>query len=163
MKLTLILGMDENRGIGYQNQMPWHMPADFKHFKAITMGKPILMGRKTYVSIGRPLPGRRNVVITRDKNFTAPVIEIYHSPEAALKMLADQKEVMLIGGAELIKQLMPKVERMHITHIHKGFVVDVYCPEWNEREWKLVAEEKHHADAKNPYDYTFATYERLRS
>ena len=149
MKLTFILGMDENRGIGYQNQMPWHLPADFNHFKSLTMSKPILMGRKTYTSIGRPLPGRRNVVITRDKNFAALGIEVYHSPEEALAELADQQEVMVIGGAELIKQLMTKADCMELTHIHSSFTVDTYFPEWNKQEWDLVAEEKHPADEKS--------------
>lgn len=163
MKLTIILGMDENGGIGYQNQMPWHLPADLKHFKSLTMGKPILMGRKTYTSIGRPLPGRRNVVITRDKNFVAPGVEIYHSPEEALLALTVQPEVMLIGGAELIKQLMPQADCMMLTHIHSSFTVDTYCPEWNKNEWSLIAEEKHPADEKNSYPYTFSTYTRLRN
>ena len=163
MKLTIILGMDENGGIGYQNQMPWHLPADLKHFKSLTMGKPILMGRRTYISIGRPLPGRRNVVITRNRNFVSPDLEIYHSPEEALTALADQPEVMLIGGADLIKQLMPKADRMYLTRIHSSFKVDIYCPEWSKHEWKLIAAEKHTADEKNLYAYTFFIYERLRS
>ena len=161
MQLAFILGMDKNRGIGYQNQLPWHIPADFKHFKALTLGKPVLMGRKTYTSMGRPLPGRRNVVVTRDKNFTAPGIEVYYSPDAALVALADQEEVMMIGGAQLIKQLMPQAQRMYLTHIHDSFTVDVHFPEWDKAQWQVVSEEKHCADEKNPHAYTFVTYERL--
>jgi len=161
MKLSLILAMDENSGIGYQNQLPWHMPADLKHFKTITLGKPILMGRKTFASIGRPLPGRTNIVITRDRDYQAPGCKIYHSPAEALAALSADEEVMLIGGAELFQQLMPQAQRIYLTRIHAILPADVYFSAWHENEWQIVSESAHVADAKNPHPYTFLTYERL--
>jgi len=160
MKLAFILAMDEKNGIGYQNQLPWHLPEDLKHFKEITLGKPVLMGRKTYISIGRPLPGRKNVIITRDQNFTAPGCEVYHSPSVALSTLQDFDEVMVIGGADLFKQLMSQADRIYLTRIHATFVADVYFTAWDEKNWHIITAEEHQIDKKNPYSYTFITYER---
>ena len=161
MKLAFFLAMDEQHGIGYQNQLPWHMPADLKYFKKFTLGKPILMGRKTFASIGKPLPGRENIVITRDPTYRALGCTVYHSPKLALAALQAHQEVMLIGGAELFTQLLPQAELIYLTRIHAVFTADVYFPAWNENEWQLVSEEKHQPDSKNPYPYTFMTYQRL--
>lgn len=161
MRITFIVAMDNNRGIGYQNQMPWHLPADLQHFKKLTMGKPILMGRKTHASIGRPLPGRTNVVITRDKAYNAPSCEIFTSLDSALAAFKTSAEIMVIGGATLFAQLLPQAERMYITRIDEIFPADVYFPSWDAAAWRIIAQEPHHADERNPYDYTFFTYERL--
>ena len=163
MRITFIVAMDKKQGIGYRNQMPWHLPADLQHFKKLTMGKPILMGRKTHASIGRPLPGRTNVVITRDKAYKAPGCQIFTSLDSALDSFKAQAEIMVIGGATLFAQLLSQAERMYITRIEGLFLADVYFPQWDAAAWRITAQEKHHADEKNPYDYTFFTYERLDS
>ncbi len=162
MRITFIVAMDINRGIGYQNQIPWHLPADLQHFKKLTMGKPIFMGRKTHESIGRSLSDRTNVVITRDKDYIAPGCQVFTSLDVALNVFKEQPEIMVIGGAILFAQLLPRAERMYITRIAAEFPADVYFPVWDDKAWHVVAEEKHYAEAKNPYDYTFFTYERVR-
>lgn len=161
VQITFIVAMDANQGIGYQNQLPWHLPADLQHFKQLTMGKPILMGRKTQASIGRPLPGRMNVVITRNKDYKAPGCQIFTSIGTALSAFAAQREIMVIGGASLFARLLPRVRRMYITRIAATFPADVYFPVWDANAWQRITEEKHSADEHNPYDYTFFTYERL--
>lgn len=161
MKLTAVVALDENRVIGLDNKLPWNMPADLQHFKKITLGKPILMGRKTYESIGRPLPKRRNIIISRDKNFAADGCEIFASPDAALHALQDCPEVMLIGGAQLFSQLLPKLTHLELTTIHHQFMGDTFFPELDFTQWQEITRETHPADAENPYSYTFLSYEKI--
>jgi dihydrofolate reductase len=160
MKLAFIVAMDENRGIGYHNQLPWHMPADLQHFKKMTLGKPIIMGRKTYESIGRPLLKRRNIIITRDPIYRVEGCEVFNTLDAALAAVSDVEEAMMIGGAELFNQLLPKADRLYLTEIHHQFEVDTFFSEINLKEWKVIDEEYHPADDANPYDYTFSTLEK---
>jgi dihydrofolate reductase len=120
-KFSLIVAMDENRLIGSNNGLPWHLPADLAFFKRTTMGKPIVMGRKTFESIGRPLPGRRNIVVTRDPDFSAAGCDIANSIDAALDLCADDEEVMLIGGASLYQQSLSRATQLYITQIHHRF------------------------------------------
>ncbi|MSP53323.1 MAG: dihydrofolate reductase [Gammaproteobacteria bacterium] len=161
MKLTAVVAIDENRAIGFENKLPWNMPADLQHFKKITLGKPILMGRKTYESIGRPLPKRRNVIISRDPNFTIEGCEVYVSIDAALTALNDCPEVMLIGGAQLFSQLLSKLTHLELTIIHHKFKGDTYFPEIDFRQWYEVACETYQADEQNPYAYTFLSYAKI--
>lgn len=161
--LSAIAAMSENRVIGKDNQMPWSLPADLKHFKTITSGHPVLMGRKTFESIGKPLPNRTNIVITRDASYSAPDCLIVTSAETALDMALEQDmtEVFVIGGAEIYKQLLPQIQRLYLTLIHHKFEGDTFFPELFASEWREVSREKHLADEKNKYDYSFVVMERI--
>lgn len=154
MLISLIAAMDKNRLIGNKNQLPWHMPADLAHFKAMTLNKPIVMGRKTFESIGRPLPMRRNVVISTQMQETAG-IEVFPSLNAALQALADQSEIMITGGAEIFKQALPLAKKMYVTWIEHEFEGDAYFPVWTDTDWCEVYCEYHVADERNPYPYRF--------
>jgi len=156
--LSLIVAMDENRLIGSDNQLPWHLPADLAFFKRTTLGKPIIMGRKTYESIGRPLPGRRNIVITRDTEFSAEGCEIVNDIDAALCSCSDHDELMLIGGASLYEQTIDRSSCMYITRIHHSFEGDTWFPEFNSAQWTIVDQQDFNADEKNAYAYSFVKY-----
>jgi len=157
MIISLIAAMAQNRVIGKQNQLPWHLPADLKHFKSITMDKPIVMGRKTFESIGKALPGRQNIIITRDKNFQAENCTIVHSLDEAFEITKDQEEVMVIGGASIYEQALPKTQRIYLTLIHENIEGDTYFPEWNNNEWKETSKETFEPNEKNQYKYSFIT------
>ena len=161
MHISAVVAMSENRVIGKDNQLPWHLPADLQHFKKITMGKPIIMGRKTFESIGKPLPGRNNIIITRDKNFKAQSCIVVHSIEEAISSVKDNNEIFIIGGAELFKQTLPNIQRLYLTIIHHVFDGDTYFPEINSSEWREVEREFHAPDANNIYSYSFVTLETL--
>lgn len=158
--LSLIVAMDENRLIGNDNQLPWRLPADLAFFKRTTMGKPIIMGRKTFDSIGRPLPGRRNIVITRDPEFSAQGCEVVHSIETALTGCSDHDELMLIGGATLYEQTLDQVSCMYITRINHSFSGDTWFPEFDLTQWEIVEKEDFEADQDNPFSYSFVKYVR---
>lgn len=159
-QLAAIAAMDRNRLIGRENQLPWHLPADLAHFKAITTGYPILMGRKTHESIGRPLPNRTNIVLTRDKNYQAEGVITVHSLEEAQSYCQAYPEIFIIGGAEIYRLAMPKLHRLYLTLIDHAFQGDAYFPEWSASEWREVSRETHEPDEKNAYAYTFLTLER---
>lgn len=161
MHLSAICAMSENRVIGCQNQLPWRLPADLKHFKKITIGHPIILGRKTYESIGRALPDRCNVVITRDVDFKAPGCVVVNSIETALLAVGYSEEAFVIGGALLYQQLLPKVNRLYLTEIHQVFEGDAYFPALDMSEWRLISQEDHAADGENPYPYSFITLDRI--
>jgi len=154
--------MADNRVIGIRNTLPWHLPADFRHFKKTTLGKPVLMGRKTYDSIGKPLPGRMNIIVTQDKSFQAPGTVIVHSIEEALQAAGNTEEIMVIGGASFYAQLLPRADRLYLTLVHHNFEGDAWFPAYNPTEWREIGRIDHPADAENPYPYTFLTLERLR-
>lgn len=158
---AIVVALAENNVIGDNNQLIWHLPADLQFFKKITMGKPIVMGRKTFLSIGKPLPGRSNIVITRDKNFSISGLEIFHSVEEVLASFDTQQEVMIIGGAEIYRQFLPSVSRLYITRVHEKFSGDTFFPQFDYSEWKLISSEFHAKDEKNIYDFTFEFYERI--
>lgn len=133
--ISLIVAHDEKQVIGYQNELPWYLPGDLKYFKEMTMGKPMIMGRKTYESIGRPLPGRRNIVITRNENYAAEGIDVVGSLEEALALVKGVEEVMIIGGAQIFEQAMSIADRLYITLINHAFKGDTYFPtydDWNK-------------------------------
>jgi dihydrofolate reductase len=157
MRLSFIVAIDEDNAIGYQNQLPWHMPADLQHFKKLTIGKVILMGRKTYVSIGKPLPQRENVIISHDPDFQASGCRVFDSLENALRVYQDQTEVMVIGGAGIFAQLLPQAERIYLTRIRHRFTADIFFPKLDLSQWQESDVECHQADEKNPYDYMFVT------
>ncbi|MDX1676528.1 type 3 dihydrofolate reductase [Arsukibacterium sp.] len=164
MKVAMIAAMANNRVIGKDNQMPWHLPADLKHFKAITLGKPVLMGRKTFQSIGRPLPGRRNLVISRAIPENTQGVEWFNSVEQALAAVSDNAEVMVIGGGEIYRQCLPLAETLYLTEIELATDGDAYFPDYHAAgPWQLVAEQQYPADANNPYQYRFITLHRNKT
>jgi dihydrofolate reductase len=163
MKLSLVAAMAKGRVIGKDNQMPWHLPADLQHFKKVTMGKPIVMGRKTYDSIGRPLPGRCNIVITRQENLSIAGCDVFNSIPEALAELSDENEVMIIGGGNLYEQALPLVDYLYLTFIDLEVEGDAFFPVWVEADWKEISLEKHMPDDKNLSSYCFVEFERVRS
>ena len=159
-RLSLIAAMDENRLIGSNNDLPWQLPADLRFFKRTTMGKPIVMGRKTFQSIGRALPGRRNIVVTRDPDFSAEGCETVASLEAALALLRNESEVMLIGGASLYRQAIGRADCLYLTRIHHVFSGDTWFPEFDEHEWRIENRQDFDADKANPWPYSFIKFIR---
>jgi dihydrofolate reductase len=159
--ISFIVAMDENRVIGKDNQLPWHLPEDLKFFKRTTMGHPIAMGRKTHESIGRALPGRENIVITRQLDYKSHDVTIFYLMEEFVEYCRNQDdEIFVIGGAEIFKETFEYADRLYITHIEEEFEGDTYFPEFKEREWELVSSEKGIKDEKNPYKYEFRIYDR---
>jgi len=158
--VSIIAAMDRNRLIGNKNQLPWHLPADLAHFKRVTMGKPVIMGRKTYESIGRPLPGRTNIVLTRSTDFHAEGVLTATTLEQALEIAAGEAEVMVIGGSSIYELVLPKADRLYLTYIEHAYQGDAWFPEFDQQQWRVSASEQHTADEKNPCNYSFITYER---
>lgn len=158
--LTAVFAASDNDVVGRDNALPWHLPADLAHFKRVTMGKPILMGRRTYQSIGRALPGRRNIVLTRG-DFTAPGVEIAHSLEEALEMVAGEPEMANIGGAEVLKLALPRTDRIYLTRVHAHYEGDTFLPELPADEWQVVEREARAPDERNPHAMTFLTLDRI--
>jgi dihydrofolate reductase len=160
MIISLIAAMGEGRVIGIENRLPWRLPADMKHFRALTMGKPVLMGRKTFDSIGKPLPGRSNIVVSQDPEFCPEGVTVARSIAEALLSGAEAEEIMVIGGASFYAQLLPRAQRLYITEIHHDFAGDAFFPAWNPGEWREIAREDHSADSDNRYPYSFVTLVR---
>jgi dihydrofolate reductase len=158
--LSIIAALDENGALGFGGQLLCHLPRDLQYFKKLTMGKPIVMGRKTFESIGKPLPGRRNVVLSR-KNWQHDGILVLPSLDWNAEIFADCAEIMLIGGAEIYTAYLPGVTRMYLTKIHHTFAADVFFPAFALDEWRLSYEEFHEHDDKNAYSMTFCIYERI--
>ncbi|HWI66388.1 MAG TPA: dihydrofolate reductase [Symbiobacteriaceae bacterium] len=155
--ISLVWAMGENRVIGRNGTMPWYLSADLIHFRKLTRGKVVVMGRRTFESIGGALPKRTNVVMTRDPQFTAPGCEVVHSVEAVLN---DERPVFIIGGAELYREFLPHAQELHVTRIHASFDGDTFFPEYDESEWELTSSTFREKDEKNPYDCTFEVYKR---
>ncbi len=160
-RITLIAAMANDRVIGVNNTLPWNLPADMKHFKAQTMGKPILMGRKTYDSIGRPLPGRHNIVVSRNSGLQLEGCSVVSSVDAALEVAGEVAEVMVMGGASFYEQLLPRADRLVLTLIDLEVEGDAWFPALEEAEWREVNREEHQADEKNRWAYTFIEFERI--
>lgn len=156
--ISLIAAMAKNRVIGKDNQMPWHLPADLKHFKTITMNKPIIMGRKTFESIGRPLPGRQNIVISRQMNYQAEGCDMANSIEAAIKLVSHEKEIMIIGGGFLYSQALSIANKLYLTFIDLNVDGDTQFPEYEQLALTEIKREAFQADDKNPYSYEFVDY-----
>ncbi len=158
--LSLIVAMSENGVIGRGGDLPWRLSADLRRFKQITMGHHIIMGRLTYDSIGRPLPGRTFVVISRKANYDDPNIKVARSLKDAIEKTAGDYEPFITGGARIFTEALPLVRRLYVTKVHADVEGDVYFPEVDWDDWELLEESAHVADAKNDYDYTFLTYAR---
>jgi dihydrofolate reductase len=159
MTVTIVVAIAENNAIGKNNQLLWYLPADLKHFKNITTGHTIIMGRKTYDSVGKPLPNRRNIIITR-QDITIEGCEVVKSIEDALALCADEDEVFIVGGAEIYRQSMHLTDRIYLTIVHQKFDADSFFPEINYDEWRETEREDHQPDEKNKLPYSFITLER---
>ena len=155
--ISLIVAHDKNRVIGYENKMPWYLPGDLKYFKEMTMGKPIIMGRKTFESIGRPLPGRRNIVITRNEQYKSDGIETVSSLEDALMLTKDDEEVMIIGGEQIFRLALPLANRLYITQIHSEFNGDTFFPSYEG--WHLV-HCQNQIMSNDGYTFQYCIYEK---
>ncbi len=160
MLISMMVAMAANRVIGSDNQIPWRLPRDQQRFKAITMGKPIVMGRKTHESIGRPLPGRQNIVVTRNRAYQAAGCTVVHSPEAALIAAGDVAEVIIIGGAYLYDCFLEQSGRIYLTVLEENFVGDVFFPEIDEAAWQITLTEVYEPDEANALRYRFLILER---
>jgi len=159
--LSLIVAMAENRVIGRENGLPWHLPADLKRFKQLTMGRALLMGRRTFLSIGRPLPGRRMIVLSRSRNLAIAGVEVVGSLDQALALVATDPEVFVVGGAELYRATLPRADRLYLTLVHATPEGDVTFPPFNWAAWTLVDEQRHQADEHHAYAFTLRRYDRI--
>ena len=164
MILSLIVAADENNAIGVNNTLPWHLPEDLKFFKRTTLGKPVIMGRKTYESLGKPLPGRTNIVLSRGNMELPEGVVLCRTLETAIAHAEalNAEEAMVLGGGEIFRQAASLVDRMYITRVHTRIEgADTFFPAVDHTHWTLKFQEEHKADEKNRYDYTFETYERV--
>ena len=157
-EISIIVAVGKNNVIGSDGKLPWHMPADLKRFKELTTGKPVIMGRKTYESIGKPLPNRTNIILTRSADYEAGGCIVVNSLDEALEATEGEKEAMIIGGASIYAQFLPKARRIYMTQIDALIEGDVYFPAVSG--WREVNIEHHKKDDKNPHDYTFVIFER---
>lgn len=158
----MIAALDEAGVIGYEGSVPWRLPADMRWFREQTMGKPVIMGRRTYESIGRPLPGRHNIVVTRQRGYEAPGCEVVASPAAALAAAAalQPDEIVVIGGAALYAALLPQASRLYLTYVAGSFPGDTFFPGIDKNEWRTVAETSHPADGQHSVPFSMAILER---
>lgn len=162
MELALIVAASENNVIGRNNALIWHLPADLKHFKNLTTGHTVVMGRKTFESIGRALPNRRNIVISRTPGLHIAGCEIADSPETMFKKVEQEEKVFIIGGGKIYEQLWDKADLLYLTRVHVSAEGDTCIPAIDPSEWVLLEEESFKADEKNEHDYSFLTYQRKR-
>ncbi len=158
-----MVAMAANGVIGRANRLPWHLPRDLKRFKALTLGKPILMGRRTYQSIGRALPGRTNLVLTRDRGWSAPGVIVVHSLDEALERSGGAQELVVIGGADLFRLALPLAQRIYLTEVRAEVPGDTYFPELDRAAWAEVERSAHPADPEHAYPLSFVTLERRDS
>jgi len=161
MKISLIVAMASNRAIGLNNEMPWHLSADLKKFKQITMGSPILMGRKTYESIGRPLPGRTNIIISRNKTYQQADCLVFNSIENAIAACQQYDEIFVIGGATFYQAILPQADKLYLTEINKSFDADTFFPVINKDEWREITRKDVADDPSVDFSYSFISLEKL--
>ena len=155
--LVLIVARARNGVIGCDNSLPWHLPDDLRRFKALTLGKPVLMGRRTHESIGRPLPGRANIVLTRDRQWTASGVTVVHSLDEALAAAGDVPEIMVIGGADLYRQTLPRAQRIELTEVEADVDGDTHLDSFHAADWRESAREYHSADEGHAWAFNFVT------
>lgn len=169
MRVAMIVAQAQNRVIGRDNKLPWYLPGDLKYFKQATLGKPIVMGRKTFDSIGKPLPGRLNIVITRDQSYQPDGVKVVHSLQEAIELAESQalidgaEELMIIGGEQIYAQALPLAERLYITQVHAEVEGDAHFPVFASADWQELGREDFSAEGPNPYDYSFIVYQRISS
>ena len=160
MPIAIIVALDRNRLIGDGGWLPWRLPADMRRFRALTMGKPIIMGRRTHESIGKALPGRKNIVLSRDPEFVAPGCIVVGDLDEALSVCKDADEPMVIGGAQLYAEVLPRTRRMYLTILHDSFSGDTWFPDYDQEQWREISREDHDADADSPCAFSFIDLER---
>jgi len=162
LTLSIIVAASENNVIGINNHLPWHLPVDMKYFKDMTMGKPIVMGRKSFEELGRVLPGRPNIMITRQTDYTAEGLYVVPSLQAGIEKAKTfgTEEIFITGGGEIFKMALPIIDRLYLTRVHAEVSGDTYFPEFDPRGWKLVKNERHEKDEKHAYALTFQVWER---
>ncbi|ARG98540.1 dihydrofolate reductase [Legionella micdadei] len=161
-KISLIAAVDEQNGLGKDNELLCHLPADLQHFKSITMGKPVIMGRKTYESIGKPLPGRQNIVLSRHK-IAIDGVQVVDTLAKALALTTEAPEIMIIGGATVYEQALPYASKIYLTIIHHQFAADVFFPELDQSIWRCDETTFRERDHKNKYDLTFCRFNRINT
>lgn len=159
--LSIIAAVSQNNALGKDNKLLWHLPADLKRLKALTMGHHLIMGRKTFESLGKPLPGRPHIVITRNKDLSYEGVSFVNSLEEAIEQSKSDEQAFIFGGAEIYKQALAKVERVYLTRVHKVFEGDAYFPELDPGEWKLILKEDFEPDEKNLMPYSYEEYARI--
>ena len=160
--ISIIVAIAENNAIGKDNQLPWHLPADLAWFKKTTMGKPIIMGRKTHESIGKPLPGRQNIIISTNPDLSFSGCDVVNSAEAAIALVKDDPELMVIGGALIYQLFFPLVDRLYITRVHAEIAGDTFFPDYESiADWKLGFNEDHPADDRNAYPFSFQQLDKI--
>ncbi|MDF1588242.1 MAG: type 3 dihydrofolate reductase [Gammaproteobacteria bacterium] len=161
MKIAIIVAMDQQSLIGKNNDLPWKLSADLQNFRRVTMGKPIIMGRNTHESIGRPLPGRTNIIVTKNKDYAVDGCIVVHTIEDALKACGDAEEAMIMGGASLYQQFLPLADRLYLTQVHANLEEgDTWFPDWQKSDWQQLNREDHPADDKNEFPFSFIIYDR---
>lgn len=166
MRVAVIVAQAKNRVIGTKNKLPWHLPEDLRYFKQVTMGKPIIMGRNTYESIGRPLPGRENIVITRQTDYAPAGVTVVASLTDALEhaentaLINGAEEVMVIGGAQIYEQSLPLADRLYLTEVDAEIEGDAWFPEFDRSEWQEVGRESYESSGCNPFDYSFIVLDK---
>ncbi len=158
--ISIISAMACNRVIGYDNRLPWHLPADLQHFKAVTMGKPMVMGRRTWESLPGLLPGRPHIVVSRNRDYQAEGATVVHSLDQAIQAAGQAEELMIVGGANLYAQALPLAERMYLTLVHANPPGDAWFPAFDETQWLVKARDLHPADDQNPFTCEFIRMER---
>jgi dihydrofolate reductase len=161
MNISIVVAMSSNSLIGRDGDLPWHLSADLQHFKSITMGKPIVMGRLTYESIGRPLPGRENIVLTRDPDYKADGCTIVHDLEQITSRCSGTEEIMVIGGAQLYIETIPLANKLFITEVHAELDGDTFFPDFDRKQWREIERQHFDADEKNDFDYSFVVLEHI--
>lgn len=162
MKIAIIVATDEQGLIGKENDLPWKLSADLQYFRRVTMGKPLIMGRNTHESIGRALPGRKNIILTKNKAYQVEDCTVVHSINDALVACDRVEEVMVMGGASLYEQLLPTADKLYLTQVHASLAGDTWFPVWNKNEWSEISREDYLADEKNDYAYSFIVYEKIK-
>jgi len=160
MNLAIIVATDQSGLIGKENDLPWKLSADLQYFKRVTMGKPLIMGRKTHESIGRALPGRKNIIISSNEYYEADQCVVCHSVRQALAACEDAEEAMVMGGASLYKVFLPYANKLYLTLVHAQLEGDTWFPEWDSKVWSEISREDHPADEKNEYPYSFIVYQK---
>ena len=163
MIIAIIVAMDRQGIIGMNYQLPWHLSSDLRNFKKITMGKPIIMGRRTHAAIGRPLPGRENIVLSADPGYKAEGCTVMHSLEDVFAYLKDREEVMFMGGADIYAQVLERTDRIYLTEVHADVKGDTRVPSFDRSAWEEISRQDFKADEKNEYDYSFVILERSNS
>jgi dihydrofolate reductase len=158
MIISLLAALDENAGIGFQNEIPWHLPSDLARFKKLTMGHHLILGRRTYQSIGKPLPGRQMIVLSRNPDYRPAGCLRASSLPAALDLARsrDEKEVFVVGGREIFREALPLADRFYLTFVHTASEADTYFPDWNSAEWETICSQELPADGRNPFRTTFS-------